>query len=81
MQRITYTFIAITVLALMMLTACEQHDVDNQLPSTNSLSMGISLGELSTRAITSEESDLDGNFNEKVINSLDIFFYKGEVLK
>lgn len=81
MQRITYTFIAITVLALMTLTACEQHDVDNQLPSTNSLSMGISLGELSTRAITSEESDLDGNFNEKVINSLDIFFYKGEVLK
>ena len=39
------------------------------------------MGDISTRALTTEESDNDGSYNEKKIDRLDIFFYQGTTLK
>lgn len=81
MKRTVYNIISFIAVMLIITTACT-HDEAEQYPvATDSFTLNISLGKLSTRAISTEEGDHDGNFNEKKINNLDIFFYQGSTLK
>ena len=82
MKKTIYTFIAFIAVILTITTACVQDEVDEFPESvSNGFSIDISFGNLSTRALTTEEGDYDGAFNENKINSLDIFFYQGTTLK
>ena len=82
MKKTIYTFIAFIAVILTITTACVQDEVDEFPKSvSNGFSIDISFGNLSTRALTTEEGDYDGAFNENKINSLDIFFYQGTTLK
>ena len=75
-------FITLITAVLIITSACDR-DEGEQFPlhESDSFSIDISFGKLSTRALTTEDGDADGTFNENKINSLDIFFYEGSILK
>ena len=75
-------FITLITAVLIITSACDR-DEGEQFPlhESDSFSIDISFGKLSTRALTTEDGDADGTFNENKINTLDIFFYEGTILK
>ena len=75
-------FITLITAVLIITSACDR-DEGEQFPlhESDSFSIDISFGKLSTRALTTEDGDADGAFNENKINTLDIFFYEGAILK
>lgn len=74
--------IAIIASMLLITTACNRDESEVfTIADKDSFSISLSFGKLSTRAITTEEGDVDGAFNENKINSLDIFFYEGTTLR
>ena len=81
MKRTVYNIISFIAVMLIITTACTRDEAEQYPVAADSFTLNISLGKLSTRAITTEEGDADGNFNEKKINNLDIFFYQGSTLK
>lgn len=82
MKKTIQFYIALIIAVLTIITACDSDEAE-KFPQTDkqSFSLDISFGKLSTRALTIEDGDLDGSFNENKINSLDIFFYEGSTLK
>ena len=82
MKKTIQFYIALIIAVLTIITACDSDEAE-KFPQTDkqSFSLDISFGKLSTRALTIEDGDLDGSFNENKINSLDIFFYEGSILK
>src|SRR5690554_4258791 len=82
MKKTIYTFITLIAVILTVTTACVRDVVEDLNPSeTESFTMNISFGKLTTRAVTTEPGDADGVFNENKISSLDILFYEGSTLK
>lgn len=82
MKKTIYTFITFIAAILTITTACVHDEMDEfPEPVSDGFSIDISFGNLSTRALATEEGDYDGAFNENKINSLDIFFYQGTTLK
>lgn len=75
--------IFITIIAsIIITTACERNEVEGYPQADiDNFSINISFGKLTTRALSTEEGDEDGLFNENKINSLHIFFYEGSTLK
>src|SRR5690554_3815716 len=75
--------IFITIIAsIIITTACERKEVvEYPQADIDNFSINVSFGKLTTRALSTEEGDEDGLFNENKINSLDIFFYEGTTLK
>src|SRR5690554_3542042 len=75
--------IFITIIAsIIITTACERNEVEGYPQAEiDNFSINISFGKLTTRALSTEEGDEDGLFNENKINSLHIFFYEGSTLK
>lgn len=66
----------------LITTACNRDEAEEfPIADKDSFSINISFGKLSTRALSTEDGDEDGAFNENKINSLDIFFYEGSTLK
>src|SRR5690554_1683715 len=74
-------FITLITAVLIITSACDNEGEQFPLNESDSFSIDISFGKLSTRALTTEDGDADGAFNENKINTLDIFFYEGAILK
>lgn len=81
MKKRIYPFVSLIAVMLIMATACTS-EVTEKFPAEDGhLTLSLSMGDISTRALTTEESDNDGSYNEKKIDRLDIFFYQGTTLK
>ncbi|MBF6598467.1 MAG: hypothetical protein ITF98_09630 [Fermentimonas sp.] len=82
MKKTIQFYIALIAAVLIITTACDRDEAEQfPLHESDSFSIDVSFGKLSTRALTTEDGDADGAFNENKINSLDIFFYEGSTLK
>ena len=82
MNKNIQILIAIIASMLLITTACNRDEAEEfPIADNDSFSINLSFGKLSTRALSIEEGDEDGAFNENKINSLDIFFYEGSTLK
>ena len=81
MNKIQF-YIALIAAVLIIAAACERDDTKElPLKEENNFIIDISFDRSSTRALSTEEGDQDGAFNENKINSLDIFIYEGSKLK
>lgn len=81
MKKKIYHFISFIAVALILGTAC-MNDVADEYPVKDGfLTFNLSTSTPTTRAVTTEAGDTDGNFNENEINGLDIFFYEGNILR
>jgi hypothetical protein len=82
MNKNIQILIAIIASMFLITTACNRDEAEEfPIADKDSFSINISFGKLSTRALSTEDGDEDGAFNENKINSLDIFFYEGSTLK
>ncbi len=79
MKKRIYHFISLIAVALILGTACTNEVADEYPVEDSFLTINLSMGKLTTRAISTEDGIDD--LNENKINSIDIFFYQGNTLK
>lgn len=84
MKKAIYTLVSsvVLLLAIAVIQSCSNAAYDCGCdPTEENITLDLSFTKSGTRDIATEPSDHDGEFNEAVINSLDIFFYQGSTLK
>lgn len=80
MKRNALSYIALITALLLVGTGCSNDVREDFLPSAESLTIDLFMGDVSTRAVSTEEGNDDGGFNENEIEKLDIFFFQNGLL-
>lgn len=80
MKRNVLSYIALITALLLVGTGCSNDVRDDFLPSAKSLTIDLFMGDVSTRAVSTELGNEDGDFNENEIEKLDVFFFQNGLL-
>ena len=79
MNKNIQILIAIIASMFLITTACNRDEAEEfPIADKDSFSINISFGKLSTRALSTEDGDEDGAFNENKINSWIYSFMKDQ---